>query len=217
MTEDRQRLWLRFAVDGTLRWLGHLDLFRAWERVLRRAGLPVLYSQGFNPRPRMAIAQPLPLGFSGEAELLDLLLSRPVPPLEVARRVRRQLPGGLTLHSVEEVALKGPSLQSQLEATEYVARLGIQPEDLAERVHELLSTESCLRQRRGRSYDLRPLIQELAVEESGELTMVLQAGDQGTARPDEVLLALGLDPLSADIRRRRLRLRLISIPERPGE
>jgi radical SAM-linked protein len=216
MTEDRQRLWLGFAVDGTLRWLGHLDLFRAWERVLRRAGLPVLYSQGFNPRPRMAIAQPLPLGFAGEAELLDLLLSRPVPPLEVARRVRRQLPGGLTLHSVEEVALKAPSLQSQLEATEYIVRLGIQPEDLAERVHELLSTESCLRQRRGRPYDLRPLIQVLSVEESGELTMVLQAGDQGTARPDEVLLALGLDPLSADIRRRRLRLRLASIPERPA-
>lgn len=204
MAERRQRLWLTFAVEGSLKWLGHLDLFRAWERVLRRAGLPLLYSQGFNPRPRMAMAFPLPVGFTGEGELLDLLLTHPVPPLEVIHRLRAQLPAGLALRGVEEVDLRTPSLQSQLQAAEYVVRLQAMPEDLAQRVQELLATGSCPRERRGRRYDLRPLIQSLSVEADQELKMVLQAGDRGTGRPDEVLLALRLDPQAAAIHRRKL-------------
>ena len=202
---NRQRLWLTFAVEGSLKWLGHLDLSRTWERVLRRAGLPLLYSQGFNPRPRMAIAFPLPVGFTGEGELLDLLLTHPVPPLEVIHRVRPQLPTGLSLRGAEEVDLRVPSLQSQLQTAEYVVRLPARPADLDERVQELLAAESCPRQRRGRQYDLRPLIRSLSVEGGCELKMVLQAGDRGTGRPDEVLLALGLDSQTAAIHRRKLR------------
>lgn len=203
MAERRQRLWLTFGVRESLRWLGHLDLFRAWERALRRAGLPLLYSQGFNPRPRMAIASPLPVGFTGEAEVLDLLLTRPLPPSEVIRRVRPQLPKGLVLRSVEEVDQRLPSLQSQLQAAEYIVQLQVEPGNLEERVRGLLAAESCPRERRGRRYDLRPLIKSLSVEE-GKLRMVLRAGDKGTGRPDEVLLALGLDPYASAIHRVKL-------------
>ncbi len=115
----------------------------------------------------MAIAQPLPLGFTAEGELLDLLLTHPVPPLEIAHRVRPQLPAGLMLRSVEEVDVRAPSLQSQLQATEYAVHLRARPEDLAQRVQGLLAAESCPRERRGRQYDLRPLIRALSVE--GEL------------------------------------------------
>jgi radical SAM-linked protein len=251
LDDRRQRIRLGFDVEGRLRWLGHLDLFRAWERVLRRAGLPLLYSQGFNPRPRMAIALPLPLGLTGTGELLDVTLSRPVPPHEVVCRISPQLPPELTLRGVEEVDLAAPSLQSQLRAAEYIVRLGPGPADLSQRVQDLMTANSCIRRRRGREYDLRPLIQELTVdhalsqtdlprpaielygEELGDLDacggpltpaprpvadttargmesdqvllMVLEAGGQGTARPDEVLLALGVDPWTADIHRRHIR------------
>jgi radical SAM-linked protein len=205
MAERRQRLWLTYAVEGDLRWLGHLDLFRAWERALRRAGLPLLYSQGFNPRPRMAIALPLPVGVTSEGELLDLLLIRPMSPMEVIHGLRPQLPAGLTLRGLEEVELGAPSLQSQLQAAEYVVRLGEDPGDLTQRVEALMAAESCLRQRRGREYDLRPLIQSLSPEASQELRMTLRAGEGGTARPDEVLLALELSPQAAAIHRRTLR------------
>ncbi|MEA3344639.1 MAG: TIGR03936 family radical SAM-associated protein [Chloroflexota bacterium] len=205
MAERRQRLWLAFAVEGSLKWLGHLGLLRAWRRALRRARLPLLYSQGFHPRPRISIAFPLPVGFSGERELLDMLLTRPLPPLEVARRVRPHLPAGLSLKNVEEADVRAPSLQSQLRAAEYLVRL-TSPSDLPQRVQELLSKESCPRERRGKQYDLRPLIRSLSVEGDLKLRMVLQAGDRGTGRPDEVLLALGLDPSEAAIHRRRLYL-----------
>lgn len=243
MAEHRQRLRLTFAVRASLRWLGHLDLFRAWERVLRRAGLPLLYSQGFNPRPRMAIALPLPVGITGEDELLDIFLTHPIPPLEIVHRVHPQLPVGLVIRSVEKVDLGAPSLQSQLRAAEYIARLKTSSSDLSQRVQKLLAAESCPRQRRGREYDLRPLIQALSVDRTLDpqdmgahssdfsdtsrpgmqevdpasdnvndqpveveqrLVMVLEAGERGTGRPDEVLLALGLDPLAADIHRRRV-------------
>jgi len=219
MAERRQRLWLTFAVSADLRWLGHLDLFRAWERVLRRAGLPLLYSQGFNPRPRMAIALPLPVGVTGEGELLDILLTHPVPPLEIAHRVHPQLTAGLAIRGVEEVDPRAPSLQSQLRAAEYIVRLHAGPADLAQRIQGLLAAENCPRQRRGREYDLRPLIRTLSAgrtldpQDAGAyscdfsrsckwLAMVLEAGERGTGRPDEVLLALGLDPQAADIHRR---------------
>jgi radical SAM-linked protein len=258
MGSRRQRLWLTFGVGGSLRWLGHLDLFRAWERALRRGDLPLLYSQGFNPRPRMAIALPLPLGLTGEGELLDVLLTHPVPPLEIAHRVRPQLPTGLTLRGVEEADLGVPSLQSQLRAAEYIVRLKAMPVDLSQRVQELLAAERWPRQRRGREYDLRPLIRAMSVDwslvsteyppcpgspggqpqdvedrcsdfsrsfprrttqiftttenahgQSPEveqvLVMVLEAGDRGTGRPDEVLLALGVDPQTADTHRRSVR------------
>ena len=83
-------------------------------------------------------------------------------------------------------------------------RLKVGSEDLAQRVEELLAAESCPRERRGRRYDLRPLIQSLSVEGGQELRMVLQAGDGGTGRPDEVLGALGLDAKAAAIHRREI-------------
>ena len=204
MSERRQRLRLTFAVEGDIRWMGHLDLFRTWERVLRRAGLPLLYSQGFNPRPRMAIALPLPVGVTGEGEHLDLRLTTPMPPLEVIHRLHPQLPAGLRIQGVEEVDLQGPSLQSQLQSAEYIVRLQAEPGDLAQHVQDLLAAERCPRERRGRPYDLRPLILSLSVEANRGVTMDLRAGDRGTGRPDEVLLALGLNPQAAIIHRRGL-------------
>jgi radical SAM-linked protein len=205
MAERRQRLWLDFGVDGDLRWLGHLDLFRTWERTLRRTGLPLLYSQGYNPRPRMAIALPLPVGLTSEAERLDLLLATPVSLTEFMHCVRDQLPGGLSVRSLEEVDLGMASLQSELQSADYVICLAGGCGALRQRVEELMAAESCLRQRRGRAYDLRPLVLSLSSRGSEKLRMTLRAGEAGTGRPDEVLLALGLSPQKAAIHRQRLR------------
>ncbi|MDP3186130.1 MAG: TIGR03936 family radical SAM-associated protein, partial [Anaerolineales bacterium] len=62
---------ITFSKTGALRYTGHLDLQRIWERTARRAGLPLVYSQGFHPQPKIQIAAALPLGFSGRAELVD--------------------------------------------------------------------------------------------------------------------------------------------------
>jgi len=217
MTQDqgpRQRLRIGFAKRSQLKYIAHLDLARTWERAFRRAGLPVAYSQGFNPRPRFQIAAALPVGVTGRAELLDVWLDEPTSPEQVLARLRPVLPVGLAVLSSEQVDLRAPSLQSRMRAADYVATL-----DSAEpvaaiqaRIQELLAEPVLLRQRQHKGklqrYDLRPLIQTLTAEagEGGQvsLKMRLQASPQGAGRPDQVLEALGLSLAASAIERTRL-------------
>jgi len=134
--------------------------------------------------------------------LMDVWLEEPVPLDELPARLVKAAPPGLTIHELAEVTLKGPSLQSQLEAAEYRVALETRP-GLAERVSELLAAVTLPRERRGKAYDLRPLIETIWLEE-GEIGMRLAARPGATGRPDEVLLALRLDPLAPRIHRTRL-------------
>jgi radical SAM-linked protein len=206
----QQRLRITFAKGEEIKYISHLDLMRLWERALRRARVPLAYSHGFNPRPRIAVAAPLPLGFTSRGEVMDVVLERRTSPSNFARGLVPHLPPGLELLAVEEVYPRLPSLQSQVCAAEYrvtVCRDGSR-EELEGKLQELLSAEQLPRRRRGKEYDLRPLIEELWIEgrEAGGwvLGMRLRAGDQGTGRPDEVLDALGLADKPCLVRRERL-------------
>src|SRR5262249_6183799 len=92
---DKIRFTLR--KDGSLRWLSHHDLLRTFERMLRRAELPVHHSRGFHPHPRLIFALSLPLGVIGLAEIVEVELDEPVEPAEALRRINAQSPHGLTL------------------------------------------------------------------------------------------------------------------------
>jgi radical SAM-linked protein len=208
--ERNTRLRIAFTKGEEIKYISHLDLMRLWERALRRARVPLAYSRGFNPRPKIAFAAPLPVGFTSRGEVMDVVLERRMSPYKFAKGLASHLPPGIELLSVEEVYPKLPSLQSQVRSAEYrvtVSWDGSQ-EEVEGRLHELLTAESLLRQRRGKDYDLRPLIEALWVERKGAdgwvLGMRLRAGDQGTGRPDEVLDALGLAEGSYAVRRERL-------------
>jgi radical SAM-linked protein len=196
------RVRIQFGKTGPMRFTGHLDLAQAWERLLRRARMPVVYSKGFNPQPRLNLAAALPLGITSECELIDIWLETHVPAVDLLQRLTAAGPPGLTIHSVEEVAIKAPSLQSQLEAAEYDIVLEPLPE-LEDRVGALLAAVTLPRERRGKSYDLRPLVLSIWPEAQG-IGMQLAARPGNTGRADEVLLALGLDALAARIHRTRL-------------
>jgi radical SAM-linked protein len=194
----RQRLRITYARGEPIKYISHLDLARTWERTLRRAGVPLAYSQGFNPRPKIAFASALPVGVTGRREMMDLIVERPVMPLHVARRLAPYLPPGLQVVSVEEAYYRLPSLQSQVQAAEYRVKVEWQKgrRALEARVADLLAAETLVRQRRGKTYDLRPLVKSLSVGEAlpggFALHMRLCLGQSGTARHDEVLDALGL-------------------------
>jgi radical SAM-linked protein len=217
MTNDTpvyQRIRVQFGKGDPLKYISHLDLARTWERVFRRAGLPVAHSQGFNPRPRFQIAAALPVGVTGEGELLDIWLSDPLSPEQVTERLRAAAPPGLGIGHAEEVELSAPSLQSQMQAADYRAVVHSKEsvDGLRVRIQEFLALPSLLRPRQHKgkwqTYDLRPLVQTLEVE-AGEgqervLSMRLQANAQGAGRPDEVLDALGLAPATRSIVRTNL-------------
>jgi radical SAM-linked protein len=204
------RIRIEFAKTEAMRFTGHLDLHRAWERSFRRAGLPLAYSQGFNPRPRLNLASALPLGFTSQSEIIDARLERELPLEEISAALEGALPPGLRLLRVEQIDLRAPSPQTELQAAEYViALLGHGGAELDERVRALLRERELPRQRRGKAYDLRPLILDLGIlpdDEEGRsrLFVRLAAREGATGRPEEVLAALGLSAADARIQRTRL-------------
>ncbi|HRJ45110.1 MAG TPA: TIGR03936 family radical SAM-associated protein, partial [Caldilineaceae bacterium] len=107
----RQRVRLTYEKGEAIKFIGHQDEFRLWERTLRRADLPLLYKQGFNPQPHIQFAAPLGLGMTGRAEQIDVTFSPPVPLDELAGRIREKLPPGALLHGLAEVELKTKALQ----------------------------------------------------------------------------------------------------------
>lgn len=211
-----QRLRIGFAKGARLKYISHLDLARAWERIFRRAGLPLAYSKGFNPRPRFQIAAALPVGVSGRAELLDMWLDEALRPEEVLARLQTVLPPGLEVHDVQDVELRAPSLQSLMQAADYqvIVRSQESVEAIRTRVEALFEAPTIPRQRhhkgKTQTYDLRPLVQAVGVEARQDgvhlLTLRLQANPQGAGRPDEVLDVLGLSMAPHTVERTNLHL-----------
>jgi radical SAM-linked protein len=207
-----QRLRLQFSKVGPARYIGHLDLARTLERALNRAGIPLAYTQGFNKRPRMQLGPPLPLGFTSDGEMVDIWLEEAMDAGIARERISARMAPGIIIHDVLDVPLGDPSLQAQTETASYEVTLldDISPEDLALRVATLLAKADLKRERRGKPYDLRPQILTLAISEDEEdrprldMTLTLLPGQTG--RPDEVLLALGLEPTAARVHRTRVHL-----------
>ena len=115
-SERVQRLRFRFSKSGSLALLSHLDLVRLMERALRRSGIPVSFTGGFHPLPRVQFALALPLGAEADGEWMDVELAEWQDPTWVRQRLQAQLPAEFALAAVEEVPVSGPSLSQELEA-----------------------------------------------------------------------------------------------------
>ncbi len=114
-----QRLRVVFSKGAAIRFIGHLDVVRLWERACRRAQLPLAYSLGFTPRPRLQFAAPLALGATGGREILDVFLTATLPPGVFAERLSRQLPEGCQVVDVRDVDVQDPATAAQLRWAEY--------------------------------------------------------------------------------------------------
>ncbi|MBL8099158.1 MAG: DUF2344 domain-containing protein [Anaerolineales bacterium] len=204
------RVRITFTKQNALRYIGHLDLHSLWERAMRRAELPLAYSQGFHPQPKISLAAALPLGFSSRGEVLDVRLNENVPVENIAKQLSENLPHDIKILNVEEVDEKLPALQTQVLSASYDVKLTepVTPSELKRRVESIMMAESIIRERRGKSYDLRPLIEMISIinEANGTawLKMTLAAREGATGRPEEVLSALGIEPETTLVERTRL-------------
>jgi radical SAM-linked protein len=204
------RIRITFAKQGALRYTGHLDLHKLWERTARRAELPLAYSQGFHPQPKMNIAAALPLGFSSRCEVMDMRLQDEIPLEGLCEKLQNTLPTGIRVLNVERVDDREPALQTQVDSAEYEVTLK-EPFDRSElerRVASVLEAVSLPRERRGKSYDLRPLIEGLFLSSTPSplpvISMRLKAQEGATGRPEEVLDALGIPFEETRIERTKL-------------
>ncbi len=203
------RIRATYSKTGNLRFIGHLDLQRLWERTFRRAKLPMQFSQGFSPKVRLNLASALPLGITSHVELIDFWLTQSLALQTIHAALKNALPAELQVTALESVPLDLPSLQSSIQACEFKITLpnAINPADLQSSIETFLASGEILRNRRGKTYNLRPLVHCLSLEPAGGefiLCMTVNAREGATGRPDEVLDQLGLDPLACAIERTRL-------------
>ncbi len=209
-----QRLRVKFSRGEEIKFISHLDIMRLWERVFHRAGIDLAYSEGFSPHPRISLAVPLAVGVTSEAELMDVVVARMVTPHWFTAVVSQQLPPGIKILGVYQIAQNVPSLQSQVRFAEYKVELDKAdgPGDIESAISSLLSAENLPwhhhRDTGKRSYDLRSLIEELRLIENNRqrltLEMKLRCDSRGAGRPEQVTLALGFASHPRSVHRTRL-------------
>jgi len=212
-----QRLRVRFRRGEEVKFISHLDIIRLWQRAFHRAEIALVYSEGFNPRPRISLAAPLPVGVTSEAELMDIYCTRQVSPHWFTGAVSQQLPPDVEILQVYQIDLGQPSLPSQVRFAEYKVEVETEKgqKDIKSAITGLLAVKHLPWQHQRdtgpRNYDLRALIDDLWLirwhRPHCTLGMRLRCDNSGSGRPEQVALALGFTQYPPSIHRTKLILR----------
>jgi radical SAM-linked protein len=195
------RLRIRFAKIGRVRWTSHRDVARMWERALRKARLPVAYTEGFSPRPKLSFGLALPTGCESEAEYLDVALREPVAPDEVTSTFSSLLPVGVDVVAAQVLPEGAGSLQEEVTSCRWEIDVPqLDPDGLDQVIARVLGAEvlSVTRERKGRPVtdDLRPSV--LGLSSSGPCgSGTLLVAELGTrprgVRPAELAQVMGTE------------------------
>ena len=189
-----QRLRIRYAKRGRLRFSSHRDFSRAFERAIFRARVPMAYSSGFNPHPRISYAGAAPTGSASEAEFLEIGLAQVVDPADILAALAQALPDGLDV--VEVVESPGGALADQLEASRWQIELAVPLAETAAAVVTFLAADEVLVERmtkKGlREFDCRGAVLSLKADdgERGSLLDLVLRHGVPAVRPDDVLNGL---------------------------
>lgn len=205
------KLRVRFTKVGRVRFLSHRDLARIWERALRRARLPIAYSEGFSPRPRLHFGLASSVGHESLAEYLEIDLREPVPLEGLATTLSACLPEGLEVTAVAEVDGRSESLQAAIGEVSWQFVVDLPAADCGERIDRLMAADRLpiIIERKGEQVeaDLRPAVLRLEVESahdgggSGSILWCDLATRPRSFRPSEVLGALDLHQTGHLVRR----------------
>ncbi len=197
----------KFTKNGEMKYISHLDLVSLFHRVLRRAGIDIAYSQGFNPHPIISFATALSLGVESTGEYFDLKLNEEMPIGEFKEKVNEHMPRGIQIIEAIYINDKEDSLMSMVEYSDYRITLGfsqqgINQEQLNEEIRDFLDQESIMitrkkkkkrRQRRQeyKEVDVKPLIHHFTVEKTqgkmAELKVLLTTGSKGNLKPEDLI------------------------------
>lgn len=191
----RHRVRLRFRKEGDLRWISHRDLARTLERMFRRAGLPLSMSEGFHPKPRISFPLALAVGIAGLDEVLELELTEERSAEDVLDTLRSAAPPGLCFTSAE--VMPPGTRKTQVRRVTYEVPLPAERRSAAHSAAVALlaeATHPVERETSRHPVDLRSYVESLAVVD-GTLRFDVKVTGEGSARPREVLEAVGLTDL----------------------
>lgn len=194
-------LRIAYSKLETAKYIAHLDLTRVFERAMRRAKIPMAYSEGFNPHPKIAFGSALAVAVEGEREYVDVELRQDMDIREVLGRLQEQLPSGIRLLEGRVVQTGSKALMAVLNAASYLIRvpmaLPIGPERLTEGMDAWLKREHipfARYSKKGRTdKDIRPWVKRLTGSVEGDAVIVeleVEVGNSGSVRPEEVLASL---------------------------
>ena len=195
------RIRIFYQKEIPLRFTSALDIQRIWERSLRRAGLQIMYSQGFHPQPKIQLGLPLPLGYISSGECVDVWLEEFHAEIELINMLNPKVPAGIIIDSIELIDDFAKPVVSTITSSEYLIKFW--DEKFTEKkiqplIDSLLEQPSILRTKRnGKQYDLRPLILDartVSISEQDDhysLYMKLVSEPNRMGRADEVLLVMG--------------------------
>lgn len=207
-----QRIRIRFSKTKAMQYTGHLDLRQSWVRTFRRANLALAYSQGYTPHPQLNLAAPLPLGFLSTGEIGDFWLEESYPLDTITERLQKAVPPGIQIKRIEEISdIHGDKLPNLVTSATYGVTLLENFQSITDRVQKIRDQEHIIRERKGKSYDLRPLIHELKIlpldeDHRQRVKMTLSLLPGATGRPDEVIKEMGIEPHLTLICRKEIHL-----------
>jgi radical SAM-linked protein len=204
------RLAFFFRVEGDLKFISHRDTLRMFRRALVRADLPLRYSAGFNPRPRLTIPLPRPVGMASRAEALIVDFHRTVDPDHARDRLTRQVPSDLTVTGTRTLA---PGERLVPVEARYHLDVGLSPPaDLQDRIARFLDSDvvHVSRTRRQsawiREVDIRPYLMSMRLV-GNIVEFTVHVSSAGTAKPAEIAGQLGYDPDTINHRICRMEVR----------
>jgi radical SAM-linked protein len=203
---------VKFEKKADMRYIGHLDLMRTMQRALRRADLPIAYSQGYNPQQKMNFAMALALGMESEAEYMEVEMAEEILPSEFADRLNSALPAGIQILHAEKIEDAPKSLMSIVSWSLYAVCFPDEgkPADAEARIETLLGEREIwtIRRRKkkkqmvSKQVEIRQWIDTIKwLEETQELQMMLKTGSNGNLKPEEVLPVLFPEMTMPNIRR----------------
>lgn len=197
-----QRIRIIYAKEGLIRFISHLDLVRTLRRAIRRAKIPVAYTGGFNPRPRITFCPPLPLGVTGRAEPAEIFLEKEVVIDQLCESLREQLPEGLTLEKATVVPLEEKSLAGSINGACYRIKVNSTC-NKEQKISSLINRIDWLKQERevivkrkkGKEdvhLDIKPQVKQLTLVEKNPLVFEVYLG-LGVRLRELLLILLGED------------------------
>lgn len=193
---------LEFSKGPEVRYLSHLEMMRTFQRALRRAELPLAFSEGFNPHPKMSFASALAVGVTSENEYMDLELKENLEPEEIMERLNQSLPSGLKVKRCIMLSQKGKALMAMVGEAHYHIKVkllhALSQTHIQEAITSLLKKKSIIIEKKGKKgpkkKEIRPGIIKLECvgvdEEWVKFTLAVQAGSEKNIRPEEVMKAL---------------------------
>jgi len=189
------RLIVQYTKDDTIKYISHLDLVRTIQRALRRGNIPITYTQGFNPHPKLAFAAPLSVGITSQGEYMDVSLEEPMNPHDFCCKMNKVLPKGIEFLKAVETEHNTPSLMSLVERAEYDIHIFKPNPEIERHLENFINQREIIAEKHGKKgsklLDIKEMIHRFQVKEVNSqeaiINVILSAGSEKSLNPELLL------------------------------